>query len=318
MGICGAEEEKQEKKKEVCTRDYSKVVQLSPYFEIVDLEAFKAIWSEDFKTFGHKEDCCNYAFTFSEDGKKAHCREAYWNADAVNQHIADVSGPDGKTGAFPRCLDEKIAKLDHLELHGPADELEKFKAGPNKGLPVVYFTTEWGFRAARPAMAEDTVCHLYPYFAVKDVPAFKKIWKDAYAATQANAEAEKSHQYAFSFSTDADGKTTACCREAYADGASLKLHIDNVLAPFGACLAPEIASVDRIEVHAPSSQLPTIKEHAALEAQEEGKVQYMQVEWGFRNEVKAAAPEEAAAAPEEAAAAPEEAPEEVTPVPCAK
>jgi len=261
-----------------CTLE-CQVVQLSPYFEIIDLEAFKAIWQEDYKEFAHKEDCCNYAFTFSEDGTKAHCREAYWNADAFNQHITDVAG---EGGPFPRCLDEKIAKLDHLECHGPAAELDKIKAGPHKGLPFTYFTCEWGFRAARAAMEEDTVCHLYPYFAVKDVAAFKQIWKDAYAATQANAEAEKSHQYAFSFSTDGDGNTTASCRESYADGASLKLHIDNVLGPFGACLAPEVAELDRIEIHAPAAELPTIKEHGALQANE-AKMQYSEIGWGFRN-----------------------------------
>lgn len=39
--------------------------------------------------------------------------------------------------------------------------------------------------------------HLYPYFSLKEgrEAEFKKIWSDAYAATQANAGAEKTHQY---------------------------------------------------------------------------------------------------------------------------
>ena len=131
-------------------------------------------------------------------------------------------------------------------------------------------------------MELDTVCHLYPYFKLHDVAAFKQIWKDAYAETKANAAAEKSHQYAFSFSTDANGQTTACCRESYADAASLKLHIDNVLGPFGACLAPEIAELDHIEIHAPAAELPSIKEHGALHANL-AKMEYSVIGWGFRN-----------------------------------
>ena len=46
------------------------------------------------------------------------------------------------------------------------------------------------------------VCHLYPYFTLKDATKFKKIWSDAYPATKAAAGEEKSHQYSFSFEGD--------------------------------------------------------------------------------------------------------------------
>jgi hypothetical protein len=78
-------------------------------------------------------------------------------------------------------------------------------------------------------MEVDTVCHLYPYFTLKDAPKFKQIWGDAYPATQAAAEAEKSHQYSFSFEgTDA---VTASCREAYGDAEGILLHLQNVDTP---------------------------------------------------------------------------------------
>ena len=51
-------------------------------------------------------------------------------------------------------------------------------------------------------MEFDSVCHLYPYFNMKEPAKFKQIWKDAYAATKAAATEEKSHQYAFSFEGD--------------------------------------------------------------------------------------------------------------------
>lgn len=77
------------------------------------------------------------------------------------------------------------------QVHGPAAEIEKLK-GPLAPLGCQFYVAEWGFRPSKP-QAEDSVCHLYPYFTLKDPIAFKRIWKEAYAATQANAEAEKSH-----------------------------------------------------------------------------------------------------------------------------
>ena len=77
------------------------------------------------------------------------------------------------------------------QVHGPAAEIEKLK-GPLGPLGCQFYVAEWGFRPSKP-QAEDSVCHLYPYFTLKDPIAFKRIWKEAYAATQANAEAEKSH-----------------------------------------------------------------------------------------------------------------------------
>ena len=70
--------------------------------------------------------------------------------------------------------------------------------------------------------------------------------------------------------------------DLYKDWDKLKLHIDIVLGPLGACLAPEVAELDRIEIHAPTAELPTIKEHGALQANE-AKMQYSEIGWGFRN-----------------------------------
>ena len=52
------------------------------------------------------------------------------------------------------------------------------------------------------AMAEDTVLQLYPFFELKDPAAFRKIWQEAYGATKAATEEEKSHQYSFSFTEE--------------------------------------------------------------------------------------------------------------------
>ena len=109
---------------------------------------------------------------------------------------------------------------------------------------------------------------------MKDAPAFKKIWGDAYPATKAAATEEKSHQYAFSFEADA----VASCRESYGDADGVKVHLGNVDAPLKGVLAGP-ADLLRLEIHGPQSECDKLKE--ALGPL--GCVFYV-TEWGFRNE----------------------------------
>jgi len=311
MGACGAEEDEKNKKdlaangegaaaegEAAVVKDLEDgTVTLAPYFKLKNPEKFKALWKADYEKFGHKEDCVHYAFTFTDDGR-AHCREAYKNGEGVLQHITDVGGvfhdKDPETG----CIHPENADLEKLEVHGPAAELEKIKNSEFKDLPFQYFVTEWGFRPPKPVMAEDTVVHLYPYFALKDEENFKKIWKDAYPATKANAEVEKSHQYAFSFCEDysefsmTHGKGKfASCRESYADAESVILHINNVGAvcfhdadAATGCIHPDNAAVNRLEIHAPAAEIEKIK--VWNEANLKLPFQYFTIGWGFRNETK--------------------------------
>ena len=135
---------------------------------------------------------------------------------------------------------------------------------------------QWGFRPAKPAMDPDTVVHLYPYFTMKDAPAFKKIWGDAYPATKAAAAEEKSHQYAFSFDENGPEKV-ASCRESYGDAEGVKTHLGNVDAPLKGVLDGP-ADLLRLEIHGPQSECDKLKE--ALSPL--GCVFYV-TEWGFRN-----------------------------------
>ena len=127
---------------------------LAPYFKLKDAAKFKEIWKGDYAKFAHKEDCVHYAFTFTEDNTRAHCREGYPDAAKLLQHITDVG-----TVFHPNeggCLAPDVAELEKLEIHGPAAELDKLKE-PMKDLPVVYYTCEWGFRPAK-VRARTCVC----------------------------------------------------------------------------------------------------------------------------------------------------------------
>jgi len=240
-------------------------VTLAPYFTVHDVDKFKAIWRADYAQFAHKEDCVHYAFTFSDDNH-AHCREAYINAAAVLQHLTDVDAP------LKAVLDPTVAKLDKLEVHGPAAELDQLREALDP-LGAAFYTCEWGFRPAHEAMAEDTVVHLYPYFRMKDVAEFKRIWGDAYAATKGAAEAEKSHQYAFSF----EGDNMASCRESYGDAEGVLLHLGNVDVPLKAVLDGP-ADLDHLEVHGPATEIEKLKPALGPLG-----AQFFVTGWGFRN-----------------------------------
>ena len=196
--------------------------------------------------FAHRSDCVHYSFGFTADGH-AHCREAYVSAEAVLQHLADVDSP------LKAVLDGP-ADLERLEVHGPKAEIDKLRE-PLAPFSCKFFVSEWGFRQERPALAYDTVCHLYPYFTLKQPDEFKRIWRDAYSATQASAEAEKSYQYSFSFEND----EVASCREAYEDAEGILLHLSNVDAPLKAVLA-ESAELLRLEVHGPEAECSKLQE----------------------------------------------------------
>merc|ERR1712151_26996 len=243
------------------------VVTLAPYFKIKDVERFKGIWQEDYKRFAHREDCVHYAFCFTEDNR-AHCREAYPNAEKVLQHLADVDAPLKAVLAGP-------AELERLEVHGPKVEVDKLRDALSP-LGCLFYVTEWGNRPAKPAMENDSVCHLYPYFKLRQPEKFKEIWYGAFPDTKANQAAEKSYQYAFSFEPTTD---VASCRESYGDADGILLHLKNVETPLKAVLNGP-AELLRLEVHGPASEIKKLR--PALEPL---GCQFFTTGWGFRNAV---------------------------------
>jgi hypothetical protein len=110
-------------------------VSLHPYFKVHSghLNEARALLREFVaKTSGEAGMLC-YEFTIS--GEVVFCRESYLNADAVLAHLANV-GP-----LLDRMLG--LAELVRLEIHGPADELEKLRARLS-ALNPTWFTYECG------------------------------------------------------------------------------------------------------------------------------------------------------------------------------
>lgn len=114
----------------------TKCVSLHPYFQIKPgkMDAVKAFF-EMFVPLCEKEtDCLYLGFTVSEDGV-LFCREAYNGAAGVFAHLENAGE------AIGQLLES--ADLLKLEVHGPADELDKLKEAL-AGMNPTYFTLEAG------------------------------------------------------------------------------------------------------------------------------------------------------------------------------
>ena len=108
-----------------------------PYFQVKEgkLETFKETIGQMVEQTKTEPLCRYYSFYF--DGNTAFCREGYEGAEGVLAHIEKI-GP---------LLDEalSVSEITFLEVHGPAEELEKLKE-PLAELSPRYFTLECGFR----------------------------------------------------------------------------------------------------------------------------------------------------------------------------
>ena len=102
---------------------------------------------------------------------------------------------------------------------------------------------------------EDTTCTLVPYFKVQDgkLADFKSLGEQMVERTRTEDEVVF---YGFSFSGD-----TAFCREGYRSADGILAHLENVDALLKQALG--IASLERLEIHAPAAEIEKLREPLA-------------------------------------------------------
>ena len=97
----------------------SRFVSLHPYFKVPSdkMPYLKAILPE----FAAKtrNETGNLFYEFTINGDEVFCREAYVNAEALLAHLDNVSA------MLAQAL--TMAELVRIEVHGPAEELDKLK-----------------------------------------------------------------------------------------------------------------------------------------------------------------------------------------------
>ena len=112
-------------------------VTIHPYFKVHEgkLSAFQSLCERFVSKTSAELQCLYYGFTFMND--EVFCREGYLGAAALLAHLDNVGE------LLAEAL--QVAQLTRLEIHGPADELEKLRA-PLVNLNPSYFVLEYGFR----------------------------------------------------------------------------------------------------------------------------------------------------------------------------
>ena len=98
---------------------FDNAISIHPYLKVQQgqMEACKALLAQFIERVVSEDKCLYYNFTFNDD--VLFCREAYRDADGVQQHLENVGD------VFDELL--KICELLRFEIHGPAAELEKLK-----------------------------------------------------------------------------------------------------------------------------------------------------------------------------------------------
>ena len=111
----------------------SNFVSLHPYFKVHPgkMLAFKAAFPGFIEKTKAEEKNLFYGFTIN--GDEVFCREGYTDADGILEHLDNV-GP-----MLAEVL--TIGDLIRLELHGPAEELDKLR-DPLAHLNPEYFVIE--------------------------------------------------------------------------------------------------------------------------------------------------------------------------------
>ena len=110
---------------------------IAPYFKVPakNLSQFKELCVKFIESSQQEPKCLYYGFSFNDD--QVHCREGYADADGLLAHLDNVGS------LLQQAL--QLAEISRLEIHGPADQLDKLR-GPLTELNPQFFALEGGFR----------------------------------------------------------------------------------------------------------------------------------------------------------------------------
>eukprot|EP00947_MAST-08B_sp_MAST-8B-sp1_P004245 g4245.t1 len=124
--------------KPVGSRAPQTLLTIQPTFTISDWESAEPIMAEFVKRTRDETGCVFYGW--NRTANKLFCREAYADAAGVLAHLDNIGDCVGML-----LEDEKVATLDAIELHGPAEELAKCKASMDP-LGTQYWAIHSGFQ----------------------------------------------------------------------------------------------------------------------------------------------------------------------------
>ncbi|MFT4639603.1 MAG: quinol monooxygenase YgiN [Verrucomicrobiales bacterium] len=113
------------------------VVSIHPYFRPHEgkLDEFLALLPQFVERTSTEAACLFYDFSMSDE--LIHCREAYIGAAGVAAHLENVGDLLEKAA--------EVSELEQLEIHGPAEELDKLREGL-EALAPAWFVHQCGLK----------------------------------------------------------------------------------------------------------------------------------------------------------------------------
>merc|ERR1719502_2260393 len=236
---------------------------IQPTFTVKDWALAEPIMAEFVEATKKETGCIYYGWT--KVGDKLFCREAYTDAAGVLAHLDNVGALVGK-------LLESAATLDKIELHGPAEELDKCKSTMD-GFGTTYWAIDSGIsfmsKEVGSVRSAQTLMSIQPTFTVKDWAAAEPIMAEFVEATKTETGC------VFYGWTKVGDKLF--CREAYVDAVGVLAHLDNV-GPCVGKLLESAATLDKIELHGPTAELDKCK--AGMDG---FGTKYFEIDSGFQN-----------------------------------
>jgi quinol monooxygenase YgiN len=224
------------------------LVLIQPAFRVLDQAALAPYLSKCIEHTKAEEGCLYYGWTLSEDKAELRCREAYVDGNAASTHF------DNALPIVGEFLEKGYAELMHIRLQGSAEHIAdvKPKADP---LGAAYYETWDSFQNAvktdGPNDATANFCTVEPTFTLHDKAAAEPFMAEMVEATRA----EKGCVY---YGWTICGNKLFC-REAYVDGPAVVEHFRNAVPLVGAMLESGAASLDKIEIHGPASEVEKTK-----------------------------------------------------------
>lgn len=218
-----------------------------PRFTVIDKSKSEPIMAEFVKKTRTEAGCLYYGWSLC--GDQLLCEEIYCNAEAVAAHLKNIGPQIGQITA------EGICKLDSIELHGPAGEVEKCKKLFDP-LGAKYFITDSSVQnmrgyASKIASRPLDIVIVRPYFTVLDWDKARPIMAEFVRRT-----ATEGRMVFYGWDIDGD---TLYCREGYRDGDAANAHLKNVGSCIGDLLAEGVAKLSSITIHGPAAELEKVK-----------------------------------------------------------
>mmetsp|Transcript_28831 Transcript_28831/g.64457 ORF Transcript_28831/g.64457 Transcript_28831/m.64457 type:complete len:308 (-) Transcript_28831:123-1046(-) len=184
-----------------------------------------------------------------------HWRGFYEDWESMHKH------QDALIGLIDDILlaDQALATLQRVEITGPKEDVEKEKKlDPSLSLKADYYESEDGFWAKfqDPTADRSKSCSTDVKFKVQN-------WTRARSVIKKAVEDTAKEPGCF-YSGWSMKHNDLYLRESYTDGEAVNSHFKNVAPLFDLLIAPDVATLETVEVHGPKEELEKTKDITAL------------------------------------------------------